>query len=226
MDLLLVLACVGVLAGLVLPALARAKESGKQASCVNNLRQMAGSLSLYAHDNNGDLPPRTVGGTAAQPDPRWPGRLLPYYKDVTALVCPGDGPSRPSTVISSANAADASPRSYILNGWNDFFGASFSDVDVNQTIPSCGIEHPAGTISFGEKITSSPHYYMDLYEYKGDGYDQLNQNLHANRAGSNYAFADGSVRFLTAWSPVGPVYNLWAVTPAARTNYAVLARRE
>src|SRR5689334_4065179 len=54
-ELLVVIAIIAILASLLLPALSRAKEKGLQASCTNNLRQMAMASRMYAEDNAGKL---------------------------------------------------------------------------------------------------------------------------------------------------------------------------
>lgn len=56
-ELLVVIAIIAILAGMLLPALARGKEKGKQTFCTNNLKQMGLAMSMYAEDNN-DMVPR------------------------------------------------------------------------------------------------------------------------------------------------------------------------
>ena len=225
-ELLVVIAIIAILAGMLLPGLSRAKEAGRRISCVNNLRQLGLSLTIYASDNRDNFCPRTFGEAN---NPRWPGRLRETFRDVKVLRCPSDGPNTPPTVTTSLDPADAAPRTYIINGWNDYFkekvGASFTMASIdNQPMPESAIRRPTDTIAFGEKKnvsdTLSNHYFMDLEEGKGNDYDQLNQARHSGGSGSDYAFLDNSVRFLKTWKSVGPQFNLWAVTESGRTNYA------
>ena len=199
----------------------------RRISCVNNLKNLDLSLKLYASDFDGKFPRRTMGGTADAPDARWPGALRDGYQNLQILRCPTDGPAVPQSITNSINPADAAPRSYIINGWNDYFRETMPNYSmstiIDQAIPESAIKHPADTIFFGEKKSTSMHYYMDLDEVSsgtiGNDYGELNQARHGG-VGANYAFADGSVRFYKLWKAVGPQVNLWGVTDSAHTNYA------
>ena len=67
-ELLVVIAIIAILAGLLLPALARSKNKAKDVECINNLKQIGIALRLWANDNDGKFPwqvPISEGGTMA-----------------------------------------------------------------------------------------------------------------------------------------------------------------
>jgi prepilin-type N-terminal cleavage/methylation domain-containing protein len=55
-ELLVVIAIIAILAALLLPALAKAKERGKRSSCINNIRNHTQAVMMYAHDNTDTFP--------------------------------------------------------------------------------------------------------------------------------------------------------------------------
>ena len=222
-ELLVVIAIIAILASMLLPTLSMAKQAGQRMACLDNQKQLGYANTMYASDNNGFFPPRS-GVT------RWPQMLYPYYKNVSILQCPIDAVLHPQSSVDSNtnNIADSSPRTYMINGANDYFfqtlGTNFQSYMNGvwpQGLGDTKVQYPSDTIIFGEKLPQSTQYYMDLLELsgqEGNDWTELNQVTHT--AGSDYCFADNSARLVKAYQDLGPTYNLWAITASGRTNYA------
>lgn len=100
-ELLVVIAIIAILAALLLPALARAKDSAKQTQCLSNTKQLQLCYMMYVGDNNDYLPPNETpaqsnawilgnaqtDGTDANIEA---GLLFPYNKSYMIYVCPAD----------------------------------------------------------------------------------------------------------------------------------------
>jgi prepilin-type N-terminal cleavage/methylation domain-containing protein/prepilin-type processing-associated H-X9-DG protein len=204
-ELLVVIAIIAILAAMLLPALAKAKESGKRIACLNNLRQLSLASQMYVNDSRSFYPPRSSTS-------RWPNVLYDNYgKSLNLLLCTDEiTPPLSNGSSPSNNVADAAPRSYFINGWNDYF-QSASDTGLNDgdSMNENSITQPSDTVILGEKAADHGDFYMDLLEGAGNDFTQiLDQGKHSTKAGSNYAFADGSARYLKSYADLYPV-NLW-----------------
>ncbi len=229
-ELLVVIAIIAILAAMLLPALAHAKETAKRISCNNNLRQLGMAMRMYVDDNNGTLPPHSNSV-------RWPEKFYNYYgKNLKVLLCPSEISLNPATIGPSNNIADAAPRSYFINGWNDYFHDTLSANDFSSLymkgkfsigLKESAILHPSDTIVLGEKISERGDFYMDMYAGNGDDASgAVAQDRHSGRGqgsgtgGSNNTYADGSTRYDKYGTAFDPL-NRWAVSDANRLANAI-----
>jgi prepilin-type N-terminal cleavage/methylation domain-containing protein len=223
-ELLVVIAIIAILAAMLLPGLARAKESANRTKCMSNLKQLELALKLYVDDNRALLPPRSD-------IIRWPTELLDLYRNTNLLACPSDlQRGIPPASLGATNPkyfADNSLRSYIMNGWNDVFpGAINSSPRPDFSMKESLILNPPETIIWGEKRHEAQDFWMDLFDVGDNLTDKVQHGTHSNylrptrSGGANFACADGAVRFLKFGRSVTPL-NWWCVKDTDRAKYAL-----
>lgn len=126
-ELLVVIAVLGILGALLLPALSQAREAANRAVCQSNLKQMGLVFKLYANENSGRFPPAMTewiaeeaalnpaynrNSTKALPDPV---RLYPeYLTDVGILFCPS-AVVKPEDLITCPGGSWCNPRTGLLD---------------------------------------------------------------------------------------------------------------
>lgn len=149
-ELLVVIAIIAILAAILFPVFAQAREKARQASCLSNARQMGLAISMYAQDNEGYPMMSSLG--SAVPRTRWPDYIFSYVKNESLFLCP----SVPVEMKGKAWAhryPDTSVK-YGGYGYNYQYLGNSRLVSGNPNFPfgalDSAIEKPAETIAIAD----------------------------------------------------------------------------
>lgn len=88
-ELLVVIAIIAILAAILFPAFARARENARKASCLSNLKQIGLGVMQYTQDYDEKFPMGYNWGASTDPN-SWNGQIQPYVKSKQIFVCPSD----------------------------------------------------------------------------------------------------------------------------------------
>ena len=172
-ELLVVIAIIAILAAILFPVFAKAREKARQSSCLSNQKQIGLGMMMYAQDYDETIPQYRhdwPGRTVAYEYCLWYWLVNPYVKNRQVFICP-----------SQQEVATASYKcSYGLNY-----------VYVGQK-PLARITHPAETFLCGE-TTSGVVIYVPS---QGDTYRQYSA-FDRHNDGANYSFCDGHAKWLS-----------------------------
>jgi prepilin-type N-terminal cleavage/methylation domain-containing protein/prepilin-type processing-associated H-X9-DG protein len=138
-ELLVVIALIAILAALLLPALARAKQRGQQTACLNNSRQQALAVLMYADENTDLLLPVALNDANGN-EVDWPALLDPWLKTPNLHLCPDD-------LVSKQN-------SY---GLNELGFADLTDPDVTTLTRLAAVHTATVTVMLGDVGTEDDY---------------------------------------------------------------------
>jgi prepilin-type N-terminal cleavage/methylation domain-containing protein/prepilin-type processing-associated H-X9-DG protein len=156
-ELLVVIAIIAILAAILFPVFAQAREKARQSGCLSNLKQIGTALMMYTQDYDEAYPCNWAGARPMPPSTpdggsyKWMDAVFPYVKNEQVFTCPSDGSSR-SKYIYVRNLPKASQNnwgSYCTNVayWDVGPGnPPSSDVTSKQIVRVSMIQRPSETV--------------------------------------------------------------------------------
>jgi prepilin-type N-terminal cleavage/methylation domain-containing protein/prepilin-type processing-associated H-X9-DG protein len=170
-ELLVVIAIIAILAAILFPVFAQAREKARQTQCVSNHRQIGTAATMYAQDYDEMFVPVLIsfveGGLGRFP--LWPRLLQPYIKNGNVFREPSNMQRTPYEAIDHPT----SPENWRFNVQRFWYEGIFAAMGRNACLPSSGfslaqVSQPADSIAFADcrldypKPTTRP---LDDYGY-------------------------------------------------------------
>jgi prepilin-type N-terminal cleavage/methylation domain-containing protein/prepilin-type processing-associated H-X9-DG protein len=207
-ELLVAIAIIAILAAMLFPVFAKARDKARQVSCLSNLRQLGCAVMTYVQDYDEFFPPSGIFQA-----PRWDARLMPYVKNQGVYKCPG-------------HWLNASVSTYAANGLVFAPGNVFRPPPLWPDTPVAvsGVVRPAQVLLLFDVNTEATRLIGDANVYpcvrvaaKGrpdPGWED-NTFLQYHIEGDNITFCDGHVK----WYPTKDIFNCYQGTTFYITTF-------
>jgi len=183
-ELLVVIAIIAILAAILFPVFAKAREKARQSSCLSNSKQIMLAFMQYKQDYDERWPLQYWSGTAWEPavSGYWVGEISPYIKNTQIFLCP-------------STSATVNQTSYIYN-------AGLSQIADGT------ITNPAERIAIGEGANFSPANGIDYGPTQVGLQAGTNNRLRQNHNdGANFGFCDGHSKWLASSNQLPSQWN-------------------
>ena len=230
-ELLVVIAIIAILAAILFPVFARARENARRSSCQSNLKQIGLGILQYNQDYDEKFPSSRMYGIAPSYVP-WHDVVQPYIKSTQVFKCPSNTTSGTNDQITNSGQTGfpqfpAIPQSYVSVGggsattaglqaaWSSTAGAGTVAIAYTNGTAAAApatalaqVEAPSTTIMIGEHASR-----RDPEFWTGDA-DAFTFTNHLGT--TNFLFTDGHVKSLKPTATLNP--NMWTVEDDGDTS--------
>lgn len=199
-ELLVVIAIIAILAAILFPVFARAREKARQASCQSNEKQLALAVLMYVQDYDERMPACRFGTTANRCQGSaqyytWRAAVQPYIKNRQIFICPSNQAGVDEDGFSGGIFGNYALINEYCNTCCQPTGRHWKIVTIDQ---------PAESIMLDE--TRCPH--VDYGSHLDCGSRGGSSAFWGHNEGSNFAFFDGHVKWLK-WRRTLMPKSLW-----------------
>jgi prepilin-type N-terminal cleavage/methylation domain-containing protein/prepilin-type processing-associated H-X9-DG protein len=146
-ELLVVVAIISILAAILFPVFASAREKARQITCTSNMRQFLLGIMQYAQDNNETMPmtfkdSASFGPASAKyntsPDyagqeTGLPQEIMPYIKSTQLFECPDDHPMRATEAAANTQPGTMTAAEMVGSNYYQIYGTSYKFTNQNYT---------------------------------------------------------------------------------------------
>jgi prepilin-type N-terminal cleavage/methylation domain-containing protein/prepilin-type processing-associated H-X9-DG protein len=146
-ELLVVIAIIAILAAILFPVFAQAREAARKSTCLSNMKQIGMGIAMYTQDNDEQLPQGTRGNSCtdsmgAGRDSRWMHQIYPYVKNNGLFTCPSD--------LNKVNNGPWDPKTC-----NNFCDYGYNSFPLNNR-SLAEVKKPSETVTTGDGQSSGP----------------------------------------------------------------------
>ncbi len=205
-ELLVVIAIIAILAAILFPVFARAREKARQSSCLSNVKQLMTAVRMYTGDYDEMMVPHVTrptppfelpgGGTMESDHLAWPGLIFAYIKNVQLYSCPSAQHKWDGGTHTTDTYNEWSEQSYSINVW-----ASARTGDYSSVRSLSSFEYPAENMVLAPgKVPNQSGWGTSYYVRPGLWSHYALEDLDPERHndGGNYGYMDGHAKFMAA----------------------------
>ncbi len=205
-ELLVVIAIIAILAAILFPVFARAREKARQTSCLSNEKQIALGVLMYAQDYDERMPrSRSAGGI------NWRQAVHPYIKNENVWICPSREPSFTTCHTQYGHGDSVSflgrlhAGSYGSNGW-EAGNSNYADGSNGVfNVKLSRIEAPATTAMLFE---CDCFCLIPAFTWWDTTWPGAVHDVYPHNSGQNVAFCDGHAKWVSRENLRMPLFTL------------------